>query len=165
MFLPLQTIDSNYEVLIAKLLAQDSLAYLPLGYDSSLKQGYAAQKKLLLDSYASISSAMLEVFFNGDPTVVTVLQKPMSRGSVYINISDPFGDPVIDPRVFSNPVDMEIAVSMFKYTRKWFQTPSQASLSPFEILPGSSVTSDEESKLLYDSFLRQASVMLWGRVL
>ncbi|EPE27723.1 FAD/NAD(P)-binding protein [Glarea lozoyensis ATCC 20868] len=160
-FLPLQTFDTNYKGVVANLSAQNSLAFLPSGYEISLKQGYAAQKKLLLASYSSKSSAMLEVFFNGDPTVVNVLQKPMSRGSVYINITDPFGDPLIDPRVFSNPVDMDIAVSMYKYTRKWFQTPSHATLTPFEILPGSSVISDEDIK----AAIRQFSTPTIGHAL
>lgn len=33
---------------------------------------------------------------------------------------------------------------MVKYVRTWFQAPSQASLTPVEILPGSAVQSDEE---------------------
>jgi choline dehydrogenase-like flavoprotein len=160
-FLPLQTLDSDYVGLIANLSIQNSFAYLPPGYEATLKKGYAAQKKILLNSYASDSSAMLEVFFNGDPTVVTVLQKPMSRGSVYINASDPFGNPVIDPRTFSNPVDMAIAISMLKYTRKWFQTPSQAPLTPFEIVPGSSVINDDDIK----AAIRQYSTPTIGHAL
>jgi choline dehydrogenase-like flavoprotein len=160
-FLPLQTFDLDYEGLITNLSTQNSFTYLPPGYEATLKKGYAAQKKVLLDSYASESSAMFEVFFNGDPTVVTVLQKPMSRGSVYINASDPFGDPVIDPRTFSNPADMAIAISMLKYTRKWFQTPSQAPLTPIEVVPGSSVTSDDDIK----AAIRQYSTPTIGHAL
>jgi choline dehydrogenase-like flavoprotein len=87
---------------------------------------------------------MLEVFFNGDPTTSMVLQKPLSRGFVHINTSDPFADPIIDPRTYSNPVDLNIAVSMLKFSRKWFQTKSHAVLSPVEILPGASAVSDND---------------------
>lgn len=141
-FLPLETIDPNYERLIAKLATQNSSAYLPSEYETALLQGYEAQKKLLLASYASRSSAILKVFFNGDPITSMVLQKPVSRGTVHLNLIDQFADPIIDPRVFNNPVDMEIDVAMVKFTRKWFLTPTHAKLNPIEIIPGAGVTSD-----------------------
>lgn len=141
-FLPLQTIDPDYKSLIANLSAQNSLAHLPLTYDTTLKAGYAAQKVLLIASYASKSSSILEVFFNGDPSTVVVLQKPLSRGTVNMNTSSPFGDPLIDPRIFSNPLDITIDIAMMRFARKWFLQPSQASLTPFEIIPGFNVTSD-----------------------
>lgn len=85
---------------------------------------------------------MLEVFFNGDPITNMVLQKPVSRGTVHLNLTDHFADPIIDPRVFSNPIDMEIDVAMVKFTRKWFLTPPHTKLKPIEIIPGPGVTSD-----------------------
>ncbi|PMD30968.1 GMC oxidoreductase [Hyaloscypha variabilis F] len=141
-FLPLPTIDPDYASLLAQLTAQDSLQYLPPGYDATIEKGYLAQKDLLLASYASNSSAILEVFFNGDPTTTTVLQKPLSRGVVTLNIKSPYSDPIIDPRVFTNPIDLDFMVAILRFVRKWFQTPSQAPLTPVEIIPGYNVTSD-----------------------
>ncbi|KAF4633146.1 hypothetical protein G7Y89_g4966 [Cudoniella acicularis] len=136
-FLPLQTIDPTYLQLITNLTLQNSSAYLPTEYESTLFAGYSAQKSLLLASYASNSSAMLEVFFNGDPTTTLVLQKPLSRGTVSINTTSPFtSPPIIDPKVFLNPLDMQIMISMLKFGRKWFQAPSQASLTPVEVTAG-----------------------------
>jgi len=140
-FLPLPTIDPDYASLLAQLTAQDSLQYLPPGYDATIEKGYLAQKDLLA-SYASNSSAILEVFFNGDPTTTTVLQKPLSRGVVTLNIKSPYSDPIIDPRVFTNPIDLDFMVAILRFVRKWFQTPSQAPLTPVEIIPGYNVTSD-----------------------
>ncbi|PVH73388.1 GMC oxidoreductase [Cadophora sp. DSE1049] len=153
-FLPLPTIDPNYEALVARLAAQDSAALLPPTYGKTLRAGYALQKELLLASLASKKSAILEVFFNGDPSTVLVLQKPLSRGTVSINPASPYSNPIIDPRVFTNPIDLEMDISMIKYVRKWFQAPSQASLTPVEVLPGSTVQSDEE----ITAAIRQLSV-------
>jgi choline dehydrogenase-like flavoprotein len=141
-FLPLPTIDPDHASLLAQLTAQDSLQYLPPGYDTTLKKGYLAQKDLLLASYASNSSTILEVFFNGDRTTTTVLQKPLSRGIVTLNITSPYSDPIIDPRVFTNPIDLDFMVAIIRFVRKWFQTPSQTPLTPVEINPGYNVTSD-----------------------
>ncbi|KAE9380933.1 GMC oxidoreductase [Stipitochalara longipes BDJ] len=143
-FLPLPEIDPNYAGLITQLTAQNSSQYLPSGYEATLQKGYLAQKKLLLTSYASNSSAILEVFFNGDPTTTTVLQKPLSRGVVTLNITSPYSDPIIDPRVFTNPIDLDLMVAILRFVRKWFQTPSQAPLTPVEIIPGYNVTSDTD---------------------
>lgn len=160
-FLPLPTIDPNYESLVAKFAAQDSAALLPPTYDETLHAGYAIQKELLLASLASKKSAILEVFFNGDPSTVLVLQKPVSRGTVSINPESPYSNPIIDPRVFSNPIDLEMDISMVKYVRKWFQAPSQAPLSPVEVLPGIAVQSDEE----ITAAIRQLSVPTLGHAL
>jgi choline dehydrogenase-like flavoprotein len=143
-FLPLPVIDSNYTSLVSQLAVQDPFAYLPSSYDASLQKGYLAQRTLLLASYASNSSAILEVFFNGDPTTTTVLQKPLSRGVVTLNITSPLSDPIIDPRVFTNPIDLDFMVANLRFVRKWFQTPSQAPLTPVEIIPGNNVTSDAD---------------------
>jgi hypothetical protein len=62
---------------------------------------------------------MLEVFFNGNPVNVVVLQKALSRGTVKLNPSDPFeGDPVVDPMTFVNPVDLEMDLAMMRFARK-----------------------------------------------
>ncbi|KAH8660866.1 alcohol oxidase [Tricladium varicosporioides] len=143
-FLPLQTFEPNYESLIKKVTSQNSSSYLPSEYETTLFNGFKEQKALLAASYASKHSAMLEVFFNGDPTAIPVLQKPLSRGTVHLNSTDPLGPPIIDPKVFSNPIDMDIMTSMFKYVRKWMAAPSQASLGPVEIVPGSAVVSDAD---------------------
>ncbi|KAH6674800.1 putative choline dehydrogenase [Halenospora varia] len=143
-FLPLQTFDPNYEYLVKKVIPQNSSIYLPPEYEPTLLHGFEKQKSLLAASYASKKSAILEVFFNGDPTAIPVLQKPLSRGTVHLNSTDPQGFPIIDPKVFSNPIDMDIMVSMFKYVRKWMAAPSQAPLGPFEIVPGNAVVSDAD---------------------
>jgi choline dehydrogenase-like flavoprotein len=143
-FLPLPTIDPNYETLIAQLTAQNSSVYLPSEYDTTLQEGYAAQKALLLASYTSNSSALLEVFFNGDPTTTLVLQKPLSRGTVHLNLTSPYSSPIIDPRVFTNPIDLSFMLSNLRFGRKWFQAPSQSPLTPVEIIPGLNLTSDED---------------------
>jgi len=69
------------------------LTLCSLGYDTSLFNGYAAQKAFLLASYTSNVSAILEVFFNGNPTTTLVLQKPLSRGTVILNLTDAFAAP------------------------------------------------------------------------
>jgi choline dehydrogenase-like flavoprotein len=143
-FLPLPVVDPSWKSKLVSLATQNSLSYLPSTYDLTLQAGYLAQKLLLLASYASNSSAIQEIFFYGDPTTTVVLEKPLSRGTVLMNITNPYADPIIDPRVFSNPLDFSFMVAMLKFTRKWFTTPSHLALTPFEIIPGANITSDAD---------------------
>jgi choline dehydrogenase-like flavoprotein len=144
-FLPLQDFYSDVQGLINKIEAQKSLDYLPTEYGATNLAGFEVQKKILINSFQSNKSAMLEVFFNGNPVNVVVLQKALSRGTVKLNPTDPFeGDQVVDPMTFVNPVDLEIDLAMMRFARKWYATPSMAPLTPFETVPGSNVTSDED---------------------
>lgn len=143
-FLPLPVVDPTWITKLASLITQNSLTSLPSTYDLTLQAGYLAQKALLLASYASNASAILEVFFYGDPTTTVVLEKPLSRGTVIMNTTDPYADPIIDPRTFSNPLDFSFMVAMLKFVRRWFTAPSHLALTPFEIIPGANVTSDAD---------------------
>lgn len=144
MFLPLSDFHTDIEGLIATIEAQKSSDYLPSDYGPTALAGFEAQKKILVNSYRSKKSAMLEMFFNGDPVNVVVLEKPLSRGTVKLNTTDPLGDPVVDPNTFVNPVDLDIDLAMMRFARKWYAAPSMASLSPIELVPGVNVTSDAD---------------------
>ncbi|TVY71214.1 Dehydrogenase xptC, partial [Lachnellula suecica] len=143
-FLPLLDFYPNITALTSQIVAQDLSTFLPSTYDATLLAGFEAQKTILLASYQSNSSAMLELFFNGNPVNVVVLQKPLSRGIVTLNTSSPFSDPVVDPMTFMNPADLQIDLAMMRFARKWYAAPSMAPLNPFETVPGSSVVSDED---------------------
>lgn len=68
------------------------------------------------------------------------MQKPLSRGTIHINASNPTGAPIIDFRVFSNSLDIELAVEFIKFTRNWVKAPTLAKLGPVETGPGPNVT-------------------------
>ncbi|KAF2468008.1 FAD/NAD(P)-binding domain-containing protein, partial [Lindgomyces ingoldianus] len=57
-------------------------------------------------------------------------------------ISKPTSDPVVEFRTFSNPLDMQQAISFIRYTRKYTNGPGLADLRPRESGPGENVTSD-----------------------
>ena len=76
-----------------------------------------------------------------------IIQKPFSRGSIHINASDPFGDPVIDFRVYSNPLDIDQAISYIKFTRRYIKTPTLAPLAPVETGPGTNVSDTDRAAL------------------
>jgi hypothetical protein len=69
-----------------------------------------------------------------------VVLKPFSRGSVLINSTDPFADLVVEFGVYTNPVDIEVALEIFRSWRRLLTMPSWAALGAFEFSPGANVT-------------------------
>jgi len=50
-----------------------------------------------------------------DVAAWAALHKSLSRGTVSINITDPFGDPIIDYGAFANLVDVANSIVMIKF--------------------------------------------------
>lgn len=69
---------------------------------------------------------------------------PLSRGTVNINTTAPDSEPLVDYRVLSNPIDIEILIEFMKFTRRYYQSQTLALLQPIETHPGSNVTEDGE---------------------
>lgn len=90
--------------------------------------------------------AVQESAFGGAPGLGVALQKPFSRGMININTTDPFANPVVDYRVLSNPVDLDIFVEMVKTNRKLLTMPALAALGPILDNPPPSAKSDDDIK-------------------
>jgi choline dehydrogenase-like flavoprotein len=120
-FLPASTfLKDHFNALIKQITTQKPGAYLPADTPEELIAGYQKQKEILLASFQSKSNAWLEHQFTGDAYGMCILLKPFSRGSVYINTTDPLGDPVLDYRLWSNPLDKQLHIRMQSYMRKHF---------------------------------------------
>ncbi|KAF2690534.1 GMC oxidoreductase [Lentithecium fluviatile CBS 122367] len=142
-FLPLDTVHSSPASFHKRLAAQPVDAFLPPGLSPTVLAGYKVQKKILAKLYKSPKSAVLESPFGGVCSRTSILQKPLSRGNVHINVSNPYGPPVVDFRVYTNPLDFEVSVESIKYTRRYFKNSLFTPLKPVESAPGPSVTDDE----------------------
>lgn len=143
-FLPLQTVYGKYRQFVSKLKAQSPVSYLSSNVDASVIAGFRAQKMVLARIFASKHAAAYEASINGVCGRALVILKPLSRGSININASDPTGDPVVDFRTYTNPLDIEQAVAFVRYTRRWLSTPSLSQLGPVEVAPGAGVTDTAE---------------------
>lgn len=76
---------------------------------------------------------------------------PLSRGTVHLDPTDPNGEPLVDYRMLSNPVDLRVAVALFKGIRSYYASQgAMKRLTPVETKPGANVTSDAE----IESFLK-----------
>ncbi|PVG01351.1 alcohol oxidase [Serendipita vermifera] len=148
-FLPLGEFTNRSAEFITTLQGQNPASYLPTN-NPNLIAGAKEQIKQIIKGIQDKKIAFAEIANGATATTLLVLEKPFSRGTVTINSTDPFANPIIDFRALSNPVDMDVVVEIFKAWRKLLTMPSWAVLEPVEIVPGANVTSDDDLK----SFIR-----------
>jgi choline dehydrogenase-like flavoprotein len=83
--------------------------------------------------------------------------RPLSRGSILINTTDPSKPPVLDFGTFSHPADLAVAIAAVKKVRAWMASGPMQDVGAVETSPGGDVASDEAVA----SALRQAAVSSW----
>ncbi|OLN83739.1 Oxygen-dependent choline dehydrogenase 7 [Colletotrichum chlorophyti] len=146
-FQSLRDLTPDWENVVGSVEGQNADDFLPEVYKQhpELLEGFLAQRKALAKLYRDPEAGMLEIPFGGYSAAGIAFQKPLSRGTITINSTnpDPSVAPVIDFGALQNPIDLEVAILSVKSFRKLFKTPTLASRKAVEIVPGANVTSDE----------------------
>jgi len=151
-YLALQNITNNAAQIIKSAAAVNLSAILPAGAESSLLAGYEAQRDIILDLYASIDATVQETAFGGGDVVPIAILKPLSRGSIVINSTDPLAAPVINYNTFAHPADLAIAVEALKINRALMASKPFQEVGALETFPGANITSDEDIAAAFRSF-------------
>ncbi|HHZ75139.1 MAG TPA: GMC family oxidoreductase [Rhodospirillales bacterium] len=73
-----------------------------------------------------------------------ILLRPKSRGSVTINIDDPFKPPQVNLNMLSESKDLETLLIALKEGRRILRTPAFGPMRAVEVRPEPSIESDEE---------------------
>ncbi|KAI9372266.1 hypothetical protein BJX61DRAFT_542888 [Aspergillus egyptiacus] len=144
-YLPLDLIAPNtWKYIHTQYRAQNASAHLPASYTPSQVAGYLAQRALLADSMTRSDNAAVEISFNGASSYYLFLNKPLSRGTIYLNTRNRYADPSVDLNALLNPLDALTMVEGLRYTRRWHDTDTmQTTFAPVELVPGVDVTTDE----------------------
>lgn len=142
-FLPFQEFTNRTDEFVSTLQHQNPAKYLPNSHPT-IVAGIKEQFRLIIKGIRAKNLAFLEYAGSASPYMALVIEKPFSRGSVSINTTDPFADPVIDFGVFRNPLDMEVAIDSLKSWRRLLTMPSWVALGATEVNPGTNVTSYED---------------------
>ena len=114
---------------------QEPGRFLASGTDSSVVDGFAAQKDLLVRQLSQTNNAAWEILNNNVGSLTVALMRPFSRGYCEIKSSNPFQPPLIDPRYGSNPADLSIFVEALRFNRRILDTPPMVELQPAEFVP------------------------------
>ena len=132
--------------LVAQLLAQPAASYLPPVYGASapLLRGFEAQRAILARQLNSSSTAITLTSFVGGGNTAAPLFKPLSRGTVTLNPTDPNGLPIVSFHTLMNPVDSKNVVATVRRVRAFWQNPKLAPLGPSELTPGPQFQTDDE---------------------
>ncbi|KAJ0328882.1 hypothetical protein COL5a_004672 [Colletotrichum fioriniae] len=154
-FTSLQDLDpDNYEAIADAVTAQDSLQHLPEVYaeNPALLEGFNRQRDILSQRFRNPKAGVMEFTFGGAESVPVALQKPLSRGTITINSTNPdpgsstpgAGGAQVDFNTLSNPIDTLLLLRAVAKARAFMASPSVETLAAVEILPGPGVTSDAE---------------------
>lgn len=143
-FLPLPVVTTSFRSIINMAKSQSVKAIYPNDVHPSIVAGYELQRQLILDLYATTNTAVLENGFNGATSFPVTLLKPLSRGTIVINTTEPLQPPRIDWGAFTNPVDVEIMIAAVRKQRELVATEALMELGPVELAPGPNLTSDEQ---------------------
>jgi len=138
----------NLSSLPTTLLSQNALDHLPAIYRRSppLLEGYLSQRSILASRYSTNTSGVTQFGFLGNSFASATFLKPLSRGTITLNASNPAGHPVVQYNTLSNPLDLTTLVSNVKFSRSfWNRTPSPLNqLHPVENRPGAQYATDEQ---------------------
>ncbi|KAI0113930.1 hypothetical protein GGR51DRAFT_471387 [Nemania sp. FL0031] len=143
--LSLQLATENYSAIAAEARSRDPAASLPSDVDPTVLEGYKKQRGLIIQQFEGQDAAVGTLHWGTSSTSLIYHLKPLSRGTVNINSTDPLINPVLDYRTATDPIDLSVYVSLFRRNRELFAAPDMASLGPVEASPfGAQLQTDEE---------------------
>lgn len=143
--LSLQRTTSSYQQIIAAAKARNPADSLPAGVDATVLAGYKAQRAALLKQLANANVGVGTVHWGTSDSALVYHLKPLSRGTVTINSTDPLANPLIDFRTGTDPTDVAVYTALFRKNRELFAAPPMKALGPTEASPfGAQLTTDEQ---------------------
>ena len=134
-FPSLPLISNNTASILTAANAQPPAQNLIPGLDKTLIDGYAIQRSSSLARLGMKTSAAYEIINNNAGSLTVAVMHPLSRGSIYIQSSDPFQPPEINPRWLTDPVDRQVLIEALLFNRQILATPPMVELQPAQFVP------------------------------
>ena len=146
LFLPFKYFSKKYQNITTLISKQNATYYLPERYlnNVALLKGYLKQREILISHYLSEDAAVGEWPIQPWGRSGAAIQKPLSRGILMLNSTNPAGNPIVVRHAFQNPVDKMVLGEVVRWNRQHWQSPHLARYAPNETVPGPQYTSDEE---------------------
>ena len=157
-FLTFKQFSSKYQNITAQISKQNATAYIPERYKNSkaLLKGFLAQRKILIEHYLSDDAATGEYPIQPWGRATTAVQKPLSRGTLTLNLTHPAANPIVVRNAFQNPVDKQVLGELVRWNRKhWTTQPLLQRYSPVETVPGAQYQTDDE---IFDASINAAAL-------
>lgn len=144
-FPPLGMLTNASDELVDSLEAQDPTAHLPPIYADNpiLQAGFEHQRTILAADLRASTVAAAEFPASGGGVMANAIMKPMSRGTVHLNASDPYGVPSVLHNALTNPFDRSVLLAAVGYTRRVYGSDAASPLAPVEVVPGAGATTED----------------------
>ncbi|CCM05590.1 uncharacterized protein FIBRA_07818 [Fibroporia radiculosa] len=151
-FSSLVSAPQTYASQIAANVSESAATLVPSQY-SEVIEGYKAIYNLTAQTLLMSSIGDMEILLTltgsgqYNPQTISIqaaLQHPFSQGRLYINSSDIFDYPLIDPQYLSHNADLVLLREGLRLCRDIGNTAPLSSVMTEEISPGSSVNTDDE---------------------
>ncbi|KAH7083925.1 hypothetical protein FB567DRAFT_581397 [Paraphoma chrysanthemicola] len=142
-----QVAPKQYLNLSNQVLTQQNSAHLPSLYNASPKllAGVAAQRAILSKLYKSNEAAIVEYPVPASGGFVLVAhQKPLSRGQITLNPTNPHGPPKVLFNALTNPLDKAVLAASVRYIRTVWARPELSAFKLVETSPGAQYVGDDE---------------------
>ncbi|KAB5551259.1 hypothetical protein GE09DRAFT_965429 [Coniochaeta sp. 2T2.1] len=144
-FLSLPQISTDAVAIADEYAKQSVENYLPDAYrDKALLKGYKAQQTILAKRFKANDASVVGQPYPGGGGAPNPYLKPLSRGTINLNPTDPHGLPVVQYNTLQNPIDAKIILAIVRNARSFWKRPELAPLGPAELVPGPQFRSDEE---------------------
>ena len=146
-FLSLELISKNSKSILDDAEATSTSDFLPEVYssDKSLLAGFKAQRDILIKSIRAGDVAVLELPISGGGLIPNAMQKPLSRGTVHLNATNPTGVPVVLHNALAHPFDRATIFEALQFTRRLVGSEAVSPLKPVELTPGAQYTERDET--------------------
>jgi choline dehydrogenase-like flavoprotein len=89
--------------------------------------------------------AVLELPISGGGLIPNAMQKPLSRGTVHLNATNPTGVPVVLHNALAHPFDRATIFEALQFTRRLIGSEAVSPLKPVELTPGAQYTERDET--------------------
>lgn len=134
-FLTFQQFSSRYQNITSQISQQDPAKFLPerYGRNAALLAGFKKQREIIIDRYLGDEAAVSQFPIQPSGRMVMSVQKPLSRGTITLNATDPEAVPVVFWNALSNPVDGALLCELVHWNRVHRAREELARYSPVEI--------------------------------
>jgi len=140
-------VTSRCKDIVTAARANDPAKYLPEGTHPTVLEGYKTQREILLQEIESEDTPVAMIHWDTANSVRLYFLRPLSRGSIKVNTTNPLATPVIDFQTLFDPIDFDMVVASFLKNRDIMNQPTMKILGAKEASPYSDdITDPEELK-------------------
>ncbi|KAK3395255.1 hypothetical protein B0H63DRAFT_369427, partial [Podospora didyma] len=153
---------ATYRDLVTKIrrlatAGNTAASYLPPGTDPSVVAGYKDQLQTLANLFSNAKAPSLETpWAESGGSALAFHLHPLSRGTVRLDPGDHLAQPILDYRMLSNPLDMDLHLAHLRFLRKLLDTPTMRRYGAVELAPGPAAAATDDALRAY---IRQTMIL------